>query len=744
MDTPPSALPAFPYGAVYFRKSNPPREDWERDYRVAAEDGINSFRHWFLWSAIEVAPGQFDWEEYDRQLDLAAENGIKTVIAEFVGAAPEWAFRTLAHARYESRDGVKVVSGFSDSVAVSGFPGLCLDNDDARALGERFLRELAGRYKGHPGLGGYDVWNECNFHWGASDAAPEAHCFCLGTRARFRAWLQREYGDLKAVAAAWRRYSLETWEDVHPPYRMRGYPEVMDWLRFRIENAHELLRWRVDTIRSVDPDHPIVAHGVAQSLANMPSAGCDEWKSAAEVDAYGFTWIAARQGNEPWKHWHAVDLVRAGSRGKPFWHAEAQAGPLWMQPQVIDRPRNDGRIAEPEDVRLWNLTSFAGGARGLFYPRWRPLLDGPLFGAFGAYAMDGSRTPRSEMVSSIARWSQAPETASLWRSRPVRGDIGVVVVPESQLFTYAQHGRTAMYTRAVRGAYRGFFENNIQADWVLIDDIDGYDLLYLPFPVMLSQRTADRLRAWVEQGGTLISEGCPGYFGDGGHVGAAQPNLGLDALFGVRESYVEFTPDLLDDLHLSSGALDVPGGLYLQAYEPTTGTAAGQYQDGRVAVVDHTYGQGRTRLIGTFPGAGFGRGMDAQAREFFRELIRWAGREQHIRVDQSGVVARISEDGGQRYLWVVNHNRGSTRAMVEISPRFGEVDPEAMVWAGGTIEQTRKGLAVFVRGRDAVVVGLREPLAAESGLDADEGASEGTSEEAVHDAGAGLDQGLGG
>jgi hypothetical protein len=24
-------LPTFPYGAVYFRKSNPPREDWARD-----------------------------------------------------------------------------------------------------------------------------------------------------------------------------------------------------------------------------------------------------------------------------------------------------------------------------------------------------------------------------------------------------------------------------------------------------------------------------------------------------------------------------------------------------------------------------------------------------------------------------------------------------------------------------------------------------------------------------------------
>ena len=39
-------------------------------------------------------------------------------------------------------------------------------------------------------------------------------------------------------------------------------------------------------------------------------------------------------------------------------------------------------------------------------------------------------------------------------------------------------------------------------------------------------------------GGILVSEGCPAYWG-------------LDELFGARESYVEFTPDLLDDLELN-------------------------------------------------------------------------------------------------------------------------------------------------------------------------------------------------
>jgi beta-galactosidase len=34
--------PVFPYGAVYFRKSNPPEADWERDHKTAADAGMNS------------------------------------------------------------------------------------------------------------------------------------------------------------------------------------------------------------------------------------------------------------------------------------------------------------------------------------------------------------------------------------------------------------------------------------------------------------------------------------------------------------------------------------------------------------------------------------------------------------------------------------------------------------------------------------------------------------------------------
>jgi len=49
-------------------------------------------------------------------------NGIKTIIAEMITAAPEWAFRRYAHARYETAAGVGE-SGMSGSCVTGGFRG---------------------------------------------------------------------------------------------------------------------------------------------------------------------------------------------------------------------------------------------------------------------------------------------------------------------------------------------------------------------------------------------------------------------------------------------------------------------------------------------------------------------------------------------------------------------------------------------------------------------------------------------
>jgi beta-galactosidase len=199
--------PVFPYGAVYFRKSNPPEQDWTRDHKTAARIGMNTFRHWFMWSAIEVAPGKYDWRDYDRMMDLAAQSGIKVVIAELVAAAPEWMFHKYPQARYLASDGTVENSTIGGSSATGGFPGLCLDNPEVKAAAEKFLIALVEHYRGHPALLGYDLWNE-NTYGGGNPR--KMYCYCDATKRKLREWARSHYGSLENVAEVWHRYSYAT------------------------------------------------------------------------------------------------------------------------------------------------------------------------------------------------------------------------------------------------------------------------------------------------------------------------------------------------------------------------------------------------------------------------------------------------------------------------------------------------------------------------------------------------------
>lgn len=152
---PTDKVPQVPFGAVYFRKSNPAHGDWERDYQVAAEDGLNIFRHWFMWGAIERRPGYYEWDEYDRQMELAAKSGIKTIVAELIHAVPDWAMRTFAHARQLRAEGRPLTSNMGVSAATGGFSSngggagaLSLNCPEVKQAAGAFLEALARRYKG--------------------------------------------------------------------------------------------------------------------------------------------------------------------------------------------------------------------------------------------------------------------------------------------------------------------------------------------------------------------------------------------------------------------------------------------------------------------------------------------------------------------------------------------------------------------------------------------------------------------
>ena len=700
-------LTDFVYGAVYFRRTNPPPEDWERDYQTAAEDGHNIFRHWFLWGAIEQAPGVYDFSEYDPHFELAEKHGIKVIIGEMLTSAPEWAFDRWPEARLEHRDGTPDHSGMNAAAVSGGFPGLSLNHPEVRAAAGRFLTAMAEHYRGHPAFGGWDLANEMKFPQTPNEDQAD-YDFSPATQAKFRTWLKQKYGDLETLRRTWNRLGYTDWSQVEAPRHGGPYPAVLDWLEFRVVDFQEQVQWRANVIRAADPDHPVTAHDKAYAMYRRADNANDAFGAAPIMELYGFTWSPPSHGFDAWYQMHAADVTRAAADGKDFWHAEATGGPKWTSP----RPRDNGKVASVADVRMQNMLTFASGAQGLLNPRWRPLLNGPLWGAYGFYGLDGSRTDRSEMASRIAKWGRSMQAEGLWEADPVRGDIGIVVAPESQLYMHA-YGDGGFdrntYPDSVHGAYRAFFDNNIQADWVPLDRIGHYDVLYMPNPIMLSDDTVAALTEWVAAGGTLISEGAPGYIRDHGIVGETQPFRGLDEVFGAREVYAEFGRNIHEDMTFVHGG-EFRVGFAHQEYEATTGSVQGRFANGNAAVVDNSFGRGRTRLVGAFPGFVYHHTNDGELRAWFAAQLEWAGVEPAVSVagPSDRVLVRVHEGDDELFVWIVSHDREADNLVaVRLASRFGEFSSADVLWGNGPARLSAgNSLSINVPPQDAVVVRL--------------------------------------
>jgi beta-galactosidase len=196
-------------------------------------------------------------------------------------------------------------------------------------------------------------------------------------------------------------------------------------------------------------------------------------------------------------------------------------------------------------------------------------------------------------------------------------------------------------------------------------------------------------------------------------VGTVQPNLGLDRLFGVRESYVEFTPDLLGDLRLEVNGKPVWGGLFLQAYEPVTAQAAGFYEDPQLgnhgpAACDHQFGEGRVRLVGSMCGYGYAAHPGDRSPAFFQDLLAFAGKTPHVRSSDPLVKARLHDGPGGTYLWVANPARQPVPVWLELSQAWGPYKGGSLLWGEGVgdlviVERT---VALTVPARDGVVIRL--------------------------------------
>lgn len=685
------------YGSQYYRTPNPPPEDWVRDLQNMKAHGMNTVRLWAMWSWSHTGDGKFDFSELDRLTEICREVGLKALIQVILENAPAWLVLRHPEARYAANDGESIDPMGRPNTPGGGWPGLCLDNEPAAEAATEFMRALAAHFAGHEALLGYDVWNEV---WFELDGyiGDQYYCYCPATVEKFRNHLAARYGDLDALSSAWRR-RYTCWEEVNPPRYWGGYPDWLDWIKFRLANQGRLLRWRAETLRKTDPQALLVSHGLPNTLGSMATMLTDDWRNAEEVDLYGLSCFPLWFNYDDAETFKVHDLIRAASRGKTFWTAEMQAGPSG---EGLMHSRAPG----PEDIRLWNWISLASGAKGVMYWQWRPELLGPESPGFGLCHLDGSPGERAEAASWFTGLKKTcPEIET---SRPVRGEVAIVVLPESQLFCHVADRSAGKYAQSVKGAYRALSRAGYQVDFAKIDQIEGYRFVYLPFPLMIEEASANALVEYVRNGGKLISEACPAQFGDHGYVQISTPGYGLDDVFGLR---AKDGPDTVFDGQPSIvwGDEGVPCVVHRQRIETTTARTVARFSDGGPAITENTFGLGEAIWIGTYAGISYEWGCEA-AGGLIADLVQRTGFAPMAQSSDPDVWVRLHTHADGILAFVINMSWDRREVKIDLSkPAGGAVD----LVSEETLPATGRRITMDIDARDARLL-LLVPAAVEA------------------------------
>jgi beta-galactosidase len=665
------------------RDARKKKEVWRKDIQQIKALGFNTVRAWIDWASGEPAEGQYHFETLDVLLELAEEEGLKLLLQVYMDSAPNWVAAKHPDALFVSSNG--------QAISPESSPGYCLDHPAVGAADSAFYAALAQRARRSPAFVGWDLWSEPHvINWANPTWIPNPEfCFCPNTLRRYRGWLQKKYGSLDDLNAAWYR-RFTSWDSVEPS-RMStilSYTDYIDWKAFIVAKLGEDLKRRYDAVKQVAPATIVTSHAAGVGLFASPhhwEGQADDWTMARQVDFYGTSFYPKHSAfvdrDVPWRA-ALFDFTRSfgydeGRRG--FWVGELQGGFGTISVNVSP-------TVTPGDLVTWTWTALSRAAKGINYYAWYPMSSGYESGGFGLNHLDGTITDRARAAGAIAKIVDANQQLFL-NARPPRAEVAVVYNPLAHFVGGRQ--RAAAYggpqgevvgieRDSLLGVHRALFPANVALDYVHInalapEKLRQYRLLIFPYPLMMPEATADVLRQYVAEGGHLFAEARLAWNNERGYASDRIPGLGLWEVMGAREQAAETAPGGRTTLRstgdglpgLAPGAI-LPGRWYKETLEPLGPTArvVAQFEDGAPAAIASSFGKGRTLLVGSYVSASAQSTPTAEAERFFAALLDWARVSRPVQVAGGAFEVRTTESGRDRLLFVFNHEK---------SPQSGEV-----------------------------------------------------------------------
>ncbi len=577
----------FPIGATYAplpKATEVDISEWPQDIENFAKLGLTTFRLFLCWDRIEREPGKRDFSRIDLAFDLAEKHGLK-VIGNVGGTFTNLqAIYPPRHLVYDHH--CTLLKPKPDSPKGLHFNRfkLCYDNATYQELAAEFIREAVSRYRNRPSLLAWSGWNEPRL----------SECFCRHTVALYREWLKKKYGDLNTLAKEWSTefpVYFRTWEDVNPQpeasFEAGGYRPFLDWKHFTEENRTNKFNLVRSWIKSVDPDTPVISHmrgpfdadifGQEDILGTSIHTIHAQRKSYSSFSPYEF---ATRQ------NLHLMPEGRRNFRRDPegFWVVETEAGPVSWVHNLAPRSYS----AQKMNAR--DMLFVAHGARAVLRWLYRSRISDAQAGEFNLVGWDGQITERAAEFGKLAKFLN--EHAELFQTH-LSAKSGVMILDSRDCAPIAEaEGFCNRYDSALATLYNALLQIGVRAELCNARQIgegvlDSAKVLFIPFRPYVGPEMEQKLRGFVENGGTLLVESPFAIKNGVGIHYEVTPGRMVD-LFGTQVYDLE----KLDEPTCGGiPAFDFKARMKLKG-----GSVEARFSDGEPAIVSHRFGKGRTVL----------------------------------------------------------------------------------------------------------------------------------------------------
>ena len=500
-------------GANYHPHDDKNLEKIKSDIQLMKAAGFTSVRMGHLaWDSYEPSEGQFDFEWFDKVMDLMNEAGIKVILDIAVRPAPIWLHQKFPTIDIVDPNGHQLYPNhrYMDDIGDPNYQKYALRYTDA----------ITKRYAKHPALLAFGIDNE-------SGDGPIS--YSETARERFIIWLKNKYNTAGNLNKAWagQRWSrrINDFEEVGLPMSgsVVGAPErMLDFRRFVSDEINQFLLKAIEKINTNAPNALVNTNAWYYSPLRYFDYSQIAYSGKMTREGSGFY-----PGNSLTTNWGVMNALFGISRiqfesTNPFWCSEFTT-----------------MTAVPNSIRKSAYATLMYGNQMVCGWTWQSMHSGEEQYLEGMVDWDGITNRKYDEYKKIAT-----EFKKIGKYFPykVQSEVGLAFSFPSQI---AGSSFPEQQENQLQACFNVFYNRNMDARVVEISRSPmKYKLLIVPGVTVMDETTATKIRDFVKNGGTVIMTSNSAVVDETGKVFASTHPGRLSDVFGIRVAGYEETESL--------------------------------------------------------------------------------------------------------------------------------------------------------------------------------------------------------